>query len=127
MDQAPAETVLKVTDVTRRFGDVTAVDRLSLEVRRGEILGFLGPNGAGKTTTLRMLCGLLRPDEGSIEIDGSPLRPGEDRRQSLFGVSPQSVVIWRDRKFLSGRPVVAARDGVPQGSGRASRVRALTG
>jgi len=119
MDQAPAETVLKVTDVTRRFGDVTAVDRLSLEVRRGEILGFLGPNGAGKTTTLRMLCGLLRPDEGSIEIDGSPLRPGEDRGQSLFGVSPQAVVIWDTLTCLEQLEFMGRMYDLPRSAARA--------
>lgn len=59
-----------VRDLTRRFGPVTAVDRLSFEVRRGELFGVVGPDGAGKTTTLRMLAGVLRPDEGAVEVNG---------------------------------------------------------
>jgi len=86
--------MLHATDLTKRFGDVVAVDRLTLEVRRGEILGFLGPNGAGKTTTLRMLCGLLRPDAGRIEIDGVPVRAGRRSGTVTIGVSPQAIAIW---------------------------------
>jgi ABC-2 type transport system ATP-binding protein len=78
----------------KRYGDLTAVDDLSFDVRRGEILGFLGPNGAGKTTTLKMLCGLLRPDAGTIEIDGEALDPRTARSLRSIGVAPQSTVIW---------------------------------
>ena len=56
-----AGLVIDVHGMTKRFGDHTVVDRIGLEVRRGEIYGFLGPNGSGKTTFIRMLCGLLRP------------------------------------------------------------------
>jgi ABC-2 type transport system ATP-binding protein len=80
--------------LTKRFGDLTAVDGLSLEVRRGEVFGFLGPNGAGKTTTIKMMCGLLRPDDGSVEVDGSPVRPSGFKGSSTIGLSPQSIVIW---------------------------------
>jgi ABC-2 type transport system ATP-binding protein len=64
---------LVVSALVRRYGAFTAVDRLDLEVRPGEILGFLGPNGAGKTTTLRVCSGLLRPDAGTVSIAGWPL------------------------------------------------------
>jgi len=89
-----SDVVLRIADLTKRFGDLVAVDRLSLEVRRGEILGFLGPNGAGKTTTIQMLCGLLRPDGGSIELDGKRLRSGSTRGLRTIGVCPQAIVIW---------------------------------
>jgi ABC-2 type transport system ATP-binding protein len=85
---------LRAVDLTRRYGDLLAVDGLSLDVRRGEILGFLGPNGAGKTTTLRMICGLLRPDSGRVEINGVPLRPGRAASLHAIGLSPQAIVIW---------------------------------
>jgi ABC-2 type transport system ATP-binding protein len=62
--------VIEIRDLTKRFGPVTAVDRLSFEVDRGTVVGFLGPNGAGKTTTLRALLGLLRPTGGAATING---------------------------------------------------------
>src|SRR5437667_11780851 len=63
-DLAPT---LRVANVTKRFGDFTAVDDLSFDVRPGRVFGFLGPNGAGKTTTIRMIVGITRPDSGKIE------------------------------------------------------------
>jgi ABC-type multidrug transport system ATPase subunit len=60
-----SEFAIETNDLTKRCGDLVAVDRLSLRVRRGEVYGFLGPNGAGKTTTLRILLGLARPTSGS--------------------------------------------------------------
>ena len=64
--------VLTLTDVTKRFGRFTAVDRFSLRVPAGEVLGFLGPNGAGKTTTIRMVMSIIYPDEGEISVLGQP-------------------------------------------------------
>ncbi|HKE90346.1 MAG TPA: ATP-binding cassette domain-containing protein, partial [Gemmatimonadales bacterium] len=59
-----SDVAVDIRELTRRFGTVTAVSRLTLAVRRGEVFGLLGPNGSGKTTTIRMLCGLLEPSEG---------------------------------------------------------------
>jgi ABC-2 type transport system ATP-binding protein len=87
---------LRVTDLTRRYGDFTAVDHLSLEVRPGEILGFLGPNGAGKTTTLRVCAGLLGPDHGQVWIAGVPLRVDARGAKARLGFVP-------DRPFLYER------------------------
>ena len=64
--------VIELHSLTKRFGDVVAVDELSFEVDAGQVIGFLGPNGAGKTTTLRMLLGLATPTEGSATINGRP-------------------------------------------------------
>src|SRR5258706_14251939 len=61
---------ITVSDLTRRFGAFTAVDRLTFNVAQGEIFGFLGANGAGKSTTIRMLCGLLKPSSGSATVGG---------------------------------------------------------
>jgi len=66
--------VITIQGLTKRFGEVLAVDNLSFEVDRGTVVGFLGPNGAGKTTTLRMLLGLVTPTAGSATIDGEPYR-----------------------------------------------------
>jgi ABC-2 type transport system ATP-binding protein len=82
MSAPDSPVVLRVSDLVRSFGDIRAVDGLSFEVRRGEIFGFLGPNGAGKTTAIKLMCGLLRPDGGTISVQGS------------IGLSPQSIMIW---------------------------------
>lgn len=88
------DNILRVVDLTKRYDDLVAVDGLGIEVRRGEILGFLGPNGAGKTTSLKMMCGLLRPDGGTIELNGKPLVPGKSRGLREIGVAPQNLAIW---------------------------------
>jgi ABC-2 type transport system ATP-binding protein len=64
--------IIEATGLSKHYGPVAAVDRLSFTVEAGQVVGFLGPNGAGKTTTLRMLLGLIRPDEGGAVIDGQP-------------------------------------------------------
>ena len=67
------QTILEITNLTKTFGDFTAVNDISLQVGAGEIFGFLGPNGAGKTTTIKILAGLLQPDSGLITINGRSL------------------------------------------------------
>src|SRR5881394_3252945 len=64
------QNAITVRDLTRRFGSFTAVDRVSFDVRQGEVFGFLGANGAGKSTTIRMLCGLLEPTSGTAVVGG---------------------------------------------------------
>ena len=63
-----AETVIKLKNVSKRFGNLKAVNDISLEVRRGEVIGFVGPNGAGKTTTLKMIARLMKPNSGQIFV-----------------------------------------------------------
>ena len=63
-------TILKFDGLSKKFGDKTVVDHISLEIKEGEIFGLLGPNGAGKSTTLNMVCSLLKPTSGNIEIFG---------------------------------------------------------
>jgi len=84
LDRHGGEVVVEVKDLVRRFGAFIAVDRVSFEVRRGEIFGLLGPNGAGKTTTFRMLCGLLAASAGTLRVAGSDLlRAGPAARQRI--------------------------------------------
>jgi ABC-2 type transport system ATP-binding protein len=120
MPEAPAgpDVALRVADLTRRYGDLVAVDRLSFAVHRGEVLGFLGPNGAGKTTTLKMLCGLLRPDNGTIEIDGRRLRTGDRSLLPAIGVSPQSIVLWETLTCLEQLEFAGRMYGVPRKAAR---------
>ena len=62
--------MIKVSHLTKRYGDITAVDDISFDIRKGELFGFLGPNGAGKTSTINMIIGLSRPSAGTITVDG---------------------------------------------------------
>ena len=97
---APAPLAVRTRGLTRRFGSQVAVDGVDLEVPRGAVYGFLGPNGSGKTTTIRMLLGLLRADEGEIELLGEPM---PDR---LAGVLPRVGALIEGPAFhpyLSGR------------------------
>jgi len=88
------DVVLRTQDLTKRFGDLVAVSGLSLEVYEGEVFGFLGPNGAGKTTSINMICGLLKPDAGSVWLLGQLLQGGEQGMRRIVGVCPQEIVLW---------------------------------
>jgi ABC-2 type transport system ATP-binding protein len=85
-----------VRDLTRRFGDFTAVDRVSFEVSEGEIFGFLGPNGAGKTTTIRMLTGLLVPTSGSGTVAGFDVRTESEAIKRSIGYMSQLFSLYAD-------------------------------
>ena len=115
--------MLQVTDLVRRFGDHTAVDRVSFQIQPGETYGLLGPNGAGKTTTISMIAGLLTPDSGEVTLHGTPiaaLSPAELRRR--VGVVSPEVPLLRG---TLGRNLSYAR---PRASnGRRERVAALCG
>ena len=65
-----SDPIIRAVNLTRRFGEMTAVDRFNINVARGEIFGLVGPDGAGKTTTMRLLCGLLDPSEGEAWVAG---------------------------------------------------------
>ena len=88
------EIVIEVREVTRRFGDFYAVDRISFDVRRGEIFGLLGPNGAGKSTTFRMLCGLLPASAGRLRVAGVDLRRAARRRAARIGYMSQKFSLY---------------------------------
>jgi drug efflux transport system ATP-binding protein len=92
-DHAP---VIAVHDLVKRFGDFTAVDQVSFEARRGEILGFLGPNGSGKTTTIRMTLGLLRPTSGSIEVLGMKVDGDTSHIRARIGYMSQRFSLYND-------------------------------
>jgi ABC-2 type transport system ATP-binding protein len=81
--------IVHVENLTRTFGKIIAVDHISLDVKEGEIFGFLGPNGAGKTTTTRLLCSLLKPDEGNATIDGHDIVKEASTVRSVVGFLPE--------------------------------------
>src|SRR5258708_20666050 len=90
------ESVIDVRGMTKRFGDLTAVDHVDLTVRAGEIYGFLGPNGSGKTTFLRMLCGLLRADDGSGRVLGHDVITESEAIKREVGYMTQRFSFWED-------------------------------
>ena len=88
-------SLLEVSHLRKTFnGSVVAVDDVSFRVDEGEIFGLVGPNGAGKTTTMTMLAGLLKPDRGSISIQGHPFDPGEYQHRAMLGMVPQNLAIY---------------------------------
>ena len=84
-------TLARLDQVTRRFGDITAVDNVSLEIEEGTILGLLGPNGAGKTTVISLLQGLRRPTSGTVELFGGG--PGDAANRRFLGSTPQETAL----------------------------------
>jgi ABC-2 type transport system ATP-binding protein len=93
---SPQSRALVARDLTRRFGNFTAVDRISLSVDRGEIFGFLGANGAGKTTAIRMFCGLLEPTEGEAWVDGVAVSEGAEQIKRRIGYMSQRFSLYDD-------------------------------
>ncbi len=87
---------IETTNLTRRFGAMTAVAGLNFSVRSGEIFGFLGPNGAGKTTTIRMLCGLLLPSEGTARVAGLVVAQDAEAVKRCVGYMPQHFSLYGD-------------------------------
>jgi ABC-2 type transport system ATP-binding protein len=87
MNDAPA---IHVRGLSKRFGQLLAVDHVDLDVPRGRVYGFLGPNGSGKSTTIRMLCGLLTPTEGEIEVLGLRVPQEAEALRRRIGYMTQS-------------------------------------
>src|ERR1700730_13361997 len=90
------ENAVEIRDLVKRFGTFTAVDHVSLEVRRGEIFGFLGPNGAGKSTTMRILCGLLEPTSGSASVSGFDVSKQSEAVKLHIGYMSQKFSLYDD-------------------------------
>jgi len=86
--------MLEAHGLTRRFGPLLAVDQVSVTALKGRVTGMLGPNGAGKTTTLRMLCGVLRPDEGTVTLDGFDLLTHGRVARARLGWLPDTAPAW---------------------------------
>src|SRR5690242_11739250 len=94
-DDHPVD-VVRVRDAVKRFGAVTAVDGVSLDIRRGEIFGILGPNGSGKTTIIRMMCALLTPTSGAIAVDGIDVVQDPDAVKRRIGYMAQTFGLYGD-------------------------------
>jgi ABC-2 type transport system ATP-binding protein len=86
--------MIRLTNLTKRYGSFTAVDGIDLEVPSGELFGFLGPNGAGKTTTLRMIAGILKPTSGRVEIGGDDLERKPRKAKTRMGFIPDRPFVY---------------------------------
>src|SRR6187549_73684 len=93
---APAQLAIVAHDLTRRFGNFTAVDHITFDVRAGEVFGFLGANGAGKTTAIRMLTGLLTPSGGAAKVAGHDVYSESEAIKRTIGYMSQRFSLYED-------------------------------
>ena len=107
------KSALVLDHLSKSYGNVHAVQDLSLKIDAGAIFGFLGPNGAGKTTTMRMLCGLTHPTSGSATIEGVDTWKERQKARTKFGYVPQSFSLYRDLTVLENFRFFAGAYGVP--------------
>jgi len=114
------EPVIVAQGLTKRFGKLVAVDHLDLSVRRAEVYGFLGPNGSGKSTTIRMLCGLLDPTSGDIEVLGHKLPQEAETVKRSIGYMTQKFSLYEDLSVTENLEFLAAVHGL---SGAKARQR----
>ena len=116
------EMAIDVQGLTKKFGDRVVVRNLSMQVRRGTIYGFLGPNGSGKTTTIRMLCGLLTPDEGTGTCLGYDIRTEADKIKLRVGYMTQRFSLYQDLSVRENLEFVARIYGIanPPAAARAA-------
>ncbi|UYP47095.1 Vitamin B12 import ATP-binding protein BtuD [Candidatus Lokiarchaeum ossiferum] len=89
-----SEICIETIDLTKQYGNVSAVDKINLKISKGKIFGFLGPNGAGKSTTIRMLSTILPPTQGTAMICGFDLQKQRDKIRKLIGVCPQDLIMY---------------------------------
>ena len=111
-----SDIVISVRDLTKRFGNFIAVDRISFDVHRGEIFGFLGANGAGKTTAMRMLCGLSYPTSGSGMVAGYDVRTEGEQIKRHIGYMSQrfslynDLTVWENIRLFAGIYGLSAKE-----------------
>lgn len=105
--------VIEVHGLVKRFGDFTAVDHISFDVRKGEIFGFLGANGAGKTTAMRMLCGLSAPTEGEGRVCGCDIMTESEKIKRHIGYMSQKFSLYEDLTVRDNIELFAGIYGVP--------------
>lgn len=114
------EAVIRARGLTKRFGSLTAVDGLDLAVDRAEVFGFLGPNGCGKSTTIRMLCGLLLPSAGEIEVLGYRIPEDAEALKRRIGYMTQKFSLYEDLSVMENLDFLATVQGLDR---RAARQR----
>ena len=105
---------IEVNNLTKKFGEIVAVNHISFKVRKGEIFGFLGPNGAGKTTTIRILTGILKPDEGKAIVAGYDILEDSIKVKQRIGVVPEVSNAYVDLSAWENLMLIGELYGVPK-------------
>jgi ABC-type multidrug transport system ATPase subunit len=108
------DSVIQVENLTRRFGSMTAVDSISMDIVEGDIFGFLGPNGSGKTTLIRMLCGLLHPSAGSGTVLGHDIVKDTEAIKRSIGYMSQQFSLYADLTVMENLRFYAGIYGIPR-------------
>src|SRR5262245_8040804 len=126
---SPGQAVVEIKELTKKYGKFVALDRLSLTVERGQIMGFVGPNGAGKTTTIKILVGLARPTSGSARVAGADCVAEARRIKRLVGYMPDTFGAYDNMRVSEYLDFFGAAFGIPRRdrARRISEVPSLTG
>jgi ABC-2 type transport system ATP-binding protein len=119
-----AQTMISAKSVSKRFGDVVAVDDISFEVKKGEIFAFLGPNGAGKSTTIKMLTTMLRPSAGELRLAGHDVTKERDSARKAFGIVFQDPSLDEELSAYENMDLHATLYGIPKAK-RAKHIQEL--
>jgi ABC-2 type transport system ATP-binding protein len=114
MNGAPDELAIRARGLTKRFGQLVAVDHVDLSVPRANVYGFLGPNGSGKTTTIRMLCGLLTPSDGDVEVLGLRVPEQAEELRRRIGYMTQKFSLFEDLTVRENLEFLAAVQDIPR-------------
>jgi len=120
-----AEEVIVLTDLTKKYGAFTAVDRICLSVAKGEVFGLLGPNGAGKSTTILMMLGLTEPTSGNVSICGIDATHNPIEVKRRIGYLPEDVGFYDDMTGVENLMYTAALNGIARGEAHSRAVRLM--
>ena len=106
--------MIEVRELTKRYGDLVAVDRVSFTARKGEVVGFLGPNGAGKTTTMRIITGFLAATQGTVKVEDFDIFDDSHEVRKRIGYLPENPPIYADMTVTSYLQFVGRIKGIPR-------------
>jgi len=125
-NDAPGDAIaIRSRGLTKRFGELVAVDHVDLAIPKAQVYGFLGPNGSGKSTTLRMLCGLLTPSEGEVEVLGLRIPEQAEALKRRIGYMTQKFSLYEDLTVLENLQFLAAVHDLPRAQAKSRVAEAI--